>query len=175
MTAPFVINRDVVTSEGFLRVTASLAPSHWNKDSKYPMRSEFVAPEWDSLGNWVHWVVAMCVHGDDQHIPRIRWLFEINGESLVFTSHAGTEEDDFPRLPESIAETKLIDHRNTGPLTPEDRLSCRAWTRYDDDDEPALHQTFYLDWIVVVPTVYDDSGGFAQLFLTWYDDFGGNN
>ncbi len=171
---PFILNRDVVNTGCFLRVTASLAPSHWGDDRKYPMASTIVAPDWESLDNWIYWVVGMCIHGQDNHISSIRWLFDINGESLVFTSPAGTEEDDFPGLPKSIAETKLIDHRNTGPLTPEDQLSCRAWTRYDDDDEPTLHQTFHLDWIKVVPTVYDDSGGFDQLF-TWYDAFGGNN
>ena len=180
MTAPFVINRDVVASGGFLRVTASLAPSHWAEtdsfDEKYRMRSAIVAPEWDSLSNWVYWVVQMCVHGRDEHIGKIRWLFEINGESVGFSSPEGTMEDDFPDLPRSIIERELenFDDLGTGPLTPEDQLSCRAWTRYDDDDEPALHQIFYLDWIVVSPTVYGDDGGFADL-LTWYDDFGGNN
>ena len=72
MTAPFVINRDVVASGGFLRVTASLAPSHWAGDKKYPMRSAIVAPEWDSLSNWVYWVVQMCMHGEDNHISSIR-------------------------------------------------------------------------------------------------------
>lgn len=37
-----------------------------------------------------------------------------------------------------------------------------------------LHQAFYLDWIKVVPTIYDDDGGFADL-LTWSDAFGGDN
>jgi len=174
MSNPFILNRDVIASGGFLQVTASLAPSHWGEDRKYPMRSALVEPNWESLDNWIYWVVGMCVHGQDRHISKIRWLFDINGESLVFTSHAGTEEEDYPGLPGAIAETKLIDHRNTGPLTPEDQLSCRAWTRYDDDDEPMLHQAFYLDWIKVVPTIYDDDGGFADL-LTWSDAFGGDN
>jgi hypothetical protein len=174
MSNPFILNRDVIASGSFLQVTASLAPSHWGEDRKYPMRSALVEPNWESLDNWIYWVVGMCVHGQDRHISKIRWLFDINGESLVFTSHAGTEEEDYPGLPEAIAETKLIDHRNTGPLTPEDQLSCRAWTRYDDDDEPTLHHIFYLDWIKVVPTVYGDDGGFADL-LTWSDAFGGDN
>jgi len=177
MTAPFVINRDVVASEGFLRVTASLAPSYWADDKRYPMRSAIVAPEWDhdlsgTLSDWVHWVVQMCIHGRDRHIGKIRWLFEINGESLDFISPAGSMEDDFPELPRAISETELREFLGgigIGNLTPEDRLSCRAWTRYDDDDEPTLHQIFHLDWIVVSPTVdWDD-------LLTWYDDFGGNN
>jgi len=177
MTAPFVINRDIVASGGFLRVTASLAPSHWSGDNIYPMRSAIVAPEWDHdlsgmLSNWVYWVVQMCIHGRDRHIGRIRWLFEINGESLQFISPEGTMEDDFPDLPQSILETELREFLGVlgiGHLTPEDRLSCRAWTRYDDDEERALHQILYLDWIVVSPPVgWDD-------LITWYDDFGGDN
>ena len=179
ISRPFVLNRDLVDRGCFLRVTAALAPSHWGGDGEYPMRSAIVAPDWESLTNWVFWVVGMCVHGDDRHIGSIRWLFEINGHKLDFKTVAGTEDNDYPSLPLAITNTILVDedfpdYRTTGPLTPEDELSCRAWTRHDDDDEPALHQTFYLDWIKVVPTVYDGSGGFAQLF-TWYDAFGGNN
>ncbi len=177
MSNPFILNRDVVASGGFLRVTASLAPSYWGSDHKYPMRSAIVAPDWESLTNWVHWVVGMCVHGADRHISKIRWLFEINGVLLTERTPAGTETGDYPGIPATVMAMveaeKFPNYRNSGPLTPGDQLSCRAWTRYDDDNEPTLHQAFYLDWIEVVPTVYEDDGGFADLF-TWSDDFGGD-
>ena len=177
MSNPFILNRDVIASGGFLQVTASLAPSHWGEDRKYPMRSVLVEPNWESLNNWIHWVVGMCVHGQDHHISRIRWLFNINGQTFEESTPAGVEEDyqDTPDTIISMIEAEEFpDYRTTGPLTPKDQLSCRAWTRYDDDDEPALHQVFYIDWIKVSPTEYEEDGGFADLLL-WYSDFGGDN
>ena len=99
------------------------------------MRSALVEPNWESLDNWIYWVVGMCVHGQDRHISKIRWLFDINGESLVFTSYAGTEEEDYPGLPEAIAETFRAPHSADDGAQ---RSDCKASADDDAREEAPL-------------------------------------
>lgn len=174
-TRPFLfINRDVLpVNVGLLVLTVSKAPSYWNDDSRYPLDSAVVAPNWQSVENWIHWVFHMSTHGTDRDIPWIRWLFETGGMPLQTHTPSG---------PGDTAETKardlyqqLLDTstrvKTDGDLGSEDFLSCRAWTRFDDDDEAGLHQVFQLDWIRSEIGEYDE---WSTLY-TWDDEYGGSS
>jgi hypothetical protein len=171
-TRPFIINRDVIADSGLLVVTASRPPSRYGNDDRYSLDSAVVEPKWESLENWIHWVFHLSTHGIDRVIPRIRWLFETGGMPLQIHTPAG---------PGDTAETKardlyqqLLDTstrvKTDGDLGPEDFLSCRAWTRYDDDPEPDLHHVYNLDWIRMDGGQYEE---WSSLY-TWDDEYGGD-
>ncbi len=185
MSNPFVLNRNVVQTGGFAMVTASLAPSFWGSDKTFRSKSAFVDAKWSSIEFWIYWVISMCHHGADRHISKIRWEFDINDESAsphTFAYDPSEQgEDGANRIADIVIADlnemmgKTIEDIEDEQFTHEDQISCTAWTRYDDDDESMLHQVFNFDWVVVKPTVFDESNGFADLYDSdWYQRFGGD-
>lgn len=172
-TRPFIINRDVIGDSGLLVVTASRPPSRYGNDDRYSLESAVVEPKWESLENWIHWVFHMSTHGDDRVIPRIRWLFETGGMPLQIHTPGGSG-DTAPTVAREVYQ-KLLDTSSRvkfeGDLGPEDFLSCRAWTRYDDDPEPDLHQVFNLDWVRADGGQYEEWSSLYQ----WDDEYGGDS